>query len=87
MDKQQARRILALVLIGFIVIIFGASIFFAIKGNAGAFLGLTSFNTVFVVVIYFLMRLNRYVHDGNAIDDDEEIDQDEINQDEIDQDK
>ncbi len=61
MNKQKIRQYAAVLLIVFLVFLFALTIYFGLKGNIGATISLISFNTFFTVVLFFLIKLNKYV--------------------------
>lgn len=69
MSKQKIKQIAAVVLIVFLIFIFALSIYFSLMGNIAAALSALAFNAFFCIILFFLIRLNRYITD---VSDDEE---------------
>ncbi|PKM94573.1 MAG: hypothetical protein CVU84_10945 [Firmicutes bacterium HGW-Firmicutes-1] len=72
MSKTKIKRFSAILLIVFIVFIFGLSIYFAIVGNLGASLSALGFNAFFSVMLFFLLKFHRYVKADVGQGNDEE---------------
>lgn len=59
---SKIKRILALVLVAFILFIFILTVYFGIRGNSEIALTLLAFNGFFTIVVYFLMRLQNSIN-------------------------
>ena len=58
-NKEKAFRIFSLVSVVVVLIIYTLSIIFALMGNIGLTITIFAFNSVFVVVLYFIIRFNK----------------------------
>lgn len=73
MSKSRIKRVLALILVIFILFVFILTVYFGLKGRPEIALSLLAFNGFFTIVVYFLMRfqnsLNSSVEEVNNNND------------------
>jgi len=82
MTNNKAKRVLALVLIAFILLTFILTVYFGFIGKTEIALSLLAFNGFFTVVVYFLMRLQRSINssvEDETTDNLDELDESIIN--------
>jgi membrane protein implicated in regulation of membrane protease activity len=65
---SHSKKILSIVLLVIIVLLYLSSIIFALLGNFELTLYIFGFNTVFVVIVFFLIRFNRFVTEDDNIE-------------------
>lgn len=71
MNKQKIRQYSAILLIAFLILVFGLAIYFAITGNIGGALSALAFNAFFSVILFFLIKLNRYIQTDRKDEDEQ----------------
>lgn len=67
MAKEKIKRVLALLLVIFILAVFILTVYFGITGRSEIALSLLAFNGFFTIIVYFLMRLQSSIN--SSIDD------------------
>lgn len=71
MNKKKIRQYSAVLLIVFLIFVFGLSIYFALKGNIGGAISALAFNAFFSVILFFLIKLHRYIKTDYEEENDE----------------
>lgn len=59
--KYNIQRFLIIILILFLVFLYALGIILALKGNGEATISIVAYSTCFSVILFFLIKLHRYV--------------------------